>query len=164
MRNTAPVAPPAAREIVLTRAFDAPRRLVFAALTKPEFLSRWFAPPGWSLLTCEVDLRVGGAWQMMLRSPEGIDTRGRGVYREVVFPERLVYTERFDGFPSEALRTTVLVEDGGKTTLTTTIRCPHPPALFRQNEFASESPFHQRVARNPHSAMPPSTRWACPVM
>jgi uncharacterized protein YndB with AHSA1/START domain len=173
MRKAAHFAPSWAHEIVFTRTFAAPRRLVFAAMTEPAFLAHWFAPPGWTLLACAVDLRVGGAWHMVVRSPEGIDTGMRGVYREIVTPARIVDTESFDGFPGETLRTTVLVEDRGKTTLTTTLRCglrpganvpAHPPTPFWQNEFPSKAAFRQRLARAPHSAMPPSTRWVCPVM
>jgi uncharacterized protein YndB with AHSA1/START domain len=164
MRNAAHVGPSAAHGIVLTRSFAAPRCLVFDALTRPEFLAHWFAPPGWSISTCRVDLRVGGAWQMMLRSPEGIHMGVRGVYREIVSLERIVDTESFDGNSGEALRTTVLVEDSGQTTLTTTICCPHLPAPFRHNEFPLKIAFRQRLACAPHNAMPPSTRWVWPVM
>jgi hypothetical protein len=135
---------------------------------------------------------------MVVRSPEGVDTGMRGVYREIVSPARIVDTETLDGFPGETLRTTVLVEDRGKTTLTTTLRCAfrpganvpaavlaerntpelshpinrlhesrspaHPAAPFWQNEFPAKAAFRQRLERTPQSAMPPSTRWVCPVM
>src|SRR6267142_1001961 len=94
------------REIVMTRALDAPRRLVFDAFTKPELVKHWLlGPPGWSMPICEIDLRVGG------------------VYREIVAPERLVATEKFDQawYPGEAVGTTVLVEQDGKTTITQTV-------------------------------------------
>jgi uncharacterized protein YndB with AHSA1/START domain len=164
MRNAAYLAPPATHEIVLTRTFAAPRRLVFEAMTKPELLKHWFTPSGWRLVLCEVDLRVGGAWRVVLCSPEGIDMDARGIYRDIVSPVRIVDTESFDGFPGEALRTTVLVEEGGKTTLRTRIRCPHPPAPFWRNELPLKNAIHQRLVCTPHKAMPPSTRWACPVM
>ena len=57
----------------MTRVFDAPRRLVFDAFTKPELLKRWFGPRGWSLVVCEVDLRVGGGFRFVLRGPDGKD-------------------------------------------------------------------------------------------
>jgi uncharacterized protein YndB with AHSA1/START domain len=113
---------------VLTRAFDAPRRLVFDALTRPELLRRWFGADGWNLVDCEVDLRVGGRWRFVSRGPEGALMGHGGVYREVVPPERLVYTESYDDqwFPGESLVTAVLTEraDGAApvTTLTTTLR------------------------------------------
>jgi uncharacterized protein YndB with AHSA1/START domain len=126
MKNTGTlqVTTPTDREIVLTRIFDAPRGLVFDALTKPEYLERWFGPRGWSLVVCEVDLRVGGAWRFVLRGPDGKDMGMRGVYREIVRPERSVHTESFDDFPGESIVTTVLVEDRGKTTLTGTVLYP----------------------------------------
>lgn len=126
MKNTGTlkVTTPSDREIVLTRVFDAPRSLVFDALTKPELLKRWFGPRGWSLVVCEVDLKVGGAWRYVLRGPTGADMVMRGVYREIAPPERSVHTESFDDFPGESVVTTVLVEDRGRTTLTGTILYP----------------------------------------
>jgi len=113
---------PSEREIVLTRVFDAPRRMVYDAMTKPELLKRWFGPRGWSLVVCEIDLRVGGKWRFVLRGPDGAEMGMSGVYRELTRPERSMHTESFDDFPGESLVTTVLVEDAGKTTLTGTIR------------------------------------------
>jgi uncharacterized protein YndB with AHSA1/START domain len=112
------------REIVMSRVFDAPRRLVFDAWTKPELLERWLGVRGgWSMVTCEVDLRVGGAYRFVWRGPDDAELGMGGVYREIVAPERLVATEAFDDpwYPGEALDTTVLVEEGGKTTVTTTV-------------------------------------------
>jgi len=126
MKNTGTleVTTPTEREIVLTRVFDAPRNLVFDAMTKPELLRRWFGPRGWSLVVCEVDLKVGGAWRFVLRGPDGTEMGMRGVYREIVPPERSVHTESFDDFPGESLVTTTLVEQGGKTRLTGTVLYP----------------------------------------
>ena len=112
------------REIVMSRVFDAPRNLVFEAWTKPELLKRWLgARGGWSMVVCEVDLRVGGAYRFVWRGPDGAEMGMGGVYREIAPPERLVATESFDDpwYPGEALDTTVLVEEGGKTTATTTV-------------------------------------------
>ena len=126
MKNTGTlqVTTPTDREIVLTRVFDAPRRLVFDAFTKPELLKRWFGPRGWSMVVCEIDLKVGGGFRFVLRGPDGRDMGMRGVYREIVPPERSVHMESFDDFPGEAQVTTVLVEQGGKTTLTATLLYP----------------------------------------
>jgi uncharacterized protein YndB with AHSA1/START domain len=126
MKNTGTlkVTTPTDREIVMTRVFDAPRRLVFEALTSPELLKRWFfGPPGWSLEVCEIDLRVGGAFRFVWRGPDGTQMGMRGIYREVLPPERYVGTEVFDEswYPGEAVGTTALVEHGGKTTLTLTV-------------------------------------------
>jgi uncharacterized protein YndB with AHSA1/START domain len=126
MKNTGTleVTTPTESEIVLTRVFDAPRSLVFDAFTKPELLKRWFGPRGWSLVVCEVDLRVGGAWRFVLRGPDGRDMGMRGVYREISAPDRSVHTESFDDFPGESVVTTVLLEDRGQTTLRATVRYP----------------------------------------
>jgi uncharacterized protein YndB with AHSA1/START domain len=117
------VTTPSDREIVMTRGFGAPRRLVFDALTKPELLKRWLGRPDWSLAVCEIDLRVGGALRYVWREPDGGELGLRGVYREIVRPERIVHTETFDPpwSSGETLVTTVLTEQGGRTTLTTTV-------------------------------------------
>jgi len=126
MKNTGTlkVTTPSDREIVLTRVFDAPRRLVWDAFTKPELLKRWFGPRGWSLVVCEVELKVGGGFRFVLRGPDGRDMGMRGVYREIVPPDRSVHMESFDDFPGESEVTTVLVEQGGKTTFTATVLYP----------------------------------------
>jgi uncharacterized protein YndB with AHSA1/START domain len=95
MKNTGTlkVTTPTDREIVLTRVFDAPRRLVFDALSKPELLKRWFGPRGWSLVVCEVDFKVGGGFRFVLRGPDGRQMGMRGVYRELAPPERSIHME-----------------------------------------------------------------------
>ena len=126
MRNTGTlkVTTPSDCEIVLTRVFDAPRHLVFDAFSKPELLKRWFGPRGWSLVVCEVDLRVGGGFRFVLRSPDGKEMGMRGVYREITPPERSVHMESFDDYPGESQVTAVFVEQGGRTTLTATVLYP----------------------------------------
>src|SRR6266852_4872035 len=112
------------REIVMTRDFDAPRRLVFDALTKPELVKQWLlGPPGWSMPVCEIDLRVGGAYRYVWRHANGREMGMGGVYREIVPQERVVCTELFDEawYAGEALVTNVLVEQGGRTTMTSTM-------------------------------------------
>jgi uncharacterized protein YndB with AHSA1/START domain len=131
--RTLRVSTPGATDVVLTRTFDAPRRLVFDALTKPELLVRWHGARGWNLVVCEIDLRVGGTWRFVSRGPGGERMGQRGTYLEVDPPGRLVYTERFDdqSYPGEALVTQVLVEDADRTTLTSTVRYPSPQARDR---------------------------------
>src|ERR1700687_2679271 len=126
MKNTGTlkVTTPSDREIVLTRVFDAPRHLVFDAFSKPELLKRWFGPRGWSLVVCEVDLTVGGGFRFVLRGPGGKEMGMRGVYREIVPPERSVHMESFDDYPGESQVTAVFVEQGGKTTLPATVLYP----------------------------------------
>ena len=113
------------REIVMTREFNAPRRLLFDAFTKPEMVRQWLlGPPGWSMPVCEIDLKVGGKYRYVWRQDsDGTEMGMGGVYREIVAPERLVSTEKFDEawYPGEAVGTIVLSEQGGKTTVTQTI-------------------------------------------
>jgi uncharacterized protein YndB with AHSA1/START domain len=119
------VTTPSERELAMTRIFDAPRKLVFAALTEPERVKRWLTgPPGWSMPVCRIDLRVGGEYRYEWRHTSGREMGMGGVFREIVPYERIVATEVFDDawYPGEALGTTTLVEIGGKTRLTQTMR------------------------------------------
>jgi len=127
MKNTGTlkVTTPSHCEVVLTRVFDAPRQLVFEAFSKPDLLKRWFGPHGFSLVVCEVDFRVGGGFRFVLRGPDGKDMGMRGVYREIVSPERSIHMESFDNYPDKPHQvTSVLTEQGGKTTFTATILYP----------------------------------------
>jgi len=113
------------REIVMTRDFNAPRRLVFDAFTKPELVKQWLlGPPGWSMPVCEIDLKVGGVYRYVWRrDSDGSEMGMGGVYREIVLQERIVSTEVFDKawYPGEAVGTLVLSERAGKTTVTQTV-------------------------------------------
>ena len=111
-------------EFVLTRVFNAPRRLVFDAWTKPEHVKLWYGCHIMTLRTCEIDLRVGGAYRYVMRAPDGVDHTMQGSYREITPPARLVYTEGYvtEGFTSnEALVTVTFDERDGKTTLTSRV-------------------------------------------
>jgi len=118
------------REIVVTRVFDAPAELVFDCHAKPELVRRWsLGPDGWSMPVCEIDFRVGGGYRYVWRSDEdGSEFGFQGTYREIVAPERIVHTERFDGTPpgedTDALCTMTLAESDGRTTLTYVMRFP----------------------------------------
>ena len=112
------------REIMIRRTFNAPRHLVFNAFTKPDLVKQWLlGPPGWSMPVCEIDLRVGGRYRYLWRHADGNEMGMSGVYREVVPPERVVSTEKFDQawYPGEAVGTILLAETGGKTTVTQTV-------------------------------------------
>jgi len=126
MKNALKITPSGDRDLVMTRDFDAPRTLVYDAHTKPELVKRWLlGPPGWSMPVCEMDVRVGGKYRWMWKKDTDGSTMGMGgVYREVEAPERLVSTEKFNEawYPGESLNTLVLVEKGGRTTLTQTMR------------------------------------------
>ena len=100
----------AERELVVTRIIDAPRTLVFKAWTEPEQVARWWGPQGFVTTYCDMDIRPGGAFRCCMRSPSGTDHWKRGVYREIVEPERIVFTfawEDADGNPRHELLTTV---------------------------------------------------------
>jgi len=119
------VTTPSDREIVMTRVFDAPRTLVWEAITTPALLKRWLGGmPGWTMTTCEMDLRVGGAYRYEWRKDDGTVMGMGGVLREVVAPERMTATERFDQswYPGEGLVSQVLTEQAGRTTITMTLR------------------------------------------
>jgi uncharacterized protein YndB with AHSA1/START domain len=111
---------PSDLEILLTRVFEAPRRLVFEAVTRPEHVVRWWGPRGTTLVVCEMDVRPGGSWRFVLRGLDGNDHPFRGEYHEIVPPERVVSTFIYDvegirDFP--ALETITFDEEDGKTTL-----------------------------------------------
>jgi len=115
---------PSDREFVLTRVFNAPRALVFEAWTDPEHVKQWYGCSIMTLQVCEIDLRVGGTYRYTMRSPDGMDHTMTGVYREIVPPRRLVYTERYvtEGFTSnEAQVTVIFAEHDGMTTLTSSV-------------------------------------------
>jgi uncharacterized protein YndB with AHSA1/START domain len=124
--ETFTVTTPSDCDIRMTRLFDAPRDLVFEAMSKPEHIKHWWGRlgEGYSVPVCEVDLRVGGAWRFVNRHPKG-EAAFHGVYREINPPERVVFTEIFEEFPdAESVVTAVRTEENGKTRLTATVRYP----------------------------------------
>jgi uncharacterized protein YndB with AHSA1/START domain len=115
------VTTPSDREIVMTRVFDAPRDLVFEAHSSCEHLSRWWGPRRYEIVGCEVDFRPGGKWRIVHRGPDGEEYGFHGEYREIVRPERIVWTFEFEGMPgSVSVETMTLEEHDGKTTFTAT--------------------------------------------
>ena len=123
---------PSDREIVLTRLFDAPRHLVFEAMSKPEHVKRWWGclDERFSMPVCEIDFRPGGKYRFVGRGPEGNYPAFYGEYREIDAPGRVVFTEFFEPFPDvESVVTSVLTEEGGKTRLTVT--CLYPTMQVR---------------------------------
>jgi uncharacterized protein YndB with AHSA1/START domain len=123
------------QELVITRVFDAPRGLVWKAWTEPERVKRWWGPKGFTAPFCKIDLQVGGVFHYCMRSPEGKDYWNTGIYREIVEPDRIVYTDSFadekgnivpashygmsSDFPLQMLVTVTFEEhEGGKTKLT----------------------------------------------
>lgn len=120
--ETLTVETPAPREIVMTREFAAPRALVFDAYTRPELLRRWFGPHGHELVECEIDLRAGGVWRYVVKAPDASTMTLRGIYREIVAPERIVGIETNDDCEAEdgtgTASTITFDERDGRTTLT----------------------------------------------
>jgi uncharacterized protein YndB with AHSA1/START domain len=122
--KTLKITTPSDLEIAMTRVFNAPRHLVFDAMTRPEHLRHWLGCAEYPVTVCEIDLRVGGAYRFTMPMPNGGEITLQGVYREVARPERVVFVERIlmPGFTSDEYQvTSSFVESGGKTTLTTTI-------------------------------------------
>lgn len=116
------VTTPSDHEIVMTRVFNAPRRVVYEAFNKPELLKRWLlGPPGWEMVVCEVAAKPGDRYRYEWRTADGTQFGTGGVCLEIVPPERVVCTERMDGRAGESRLTTVLDEHAGKTTLTMTM-------------------------------------------
>ncbi len=112
---------PSDREIVVTRAFDAPREMVWDCYTVPELLKQWYGLPDWEMTVCEIDLRVGGKWRYVTKAPDGFEMGQSGEYREVAKPARIVNTEIFDmdWTGGETLVTLTLERDGAERTIAT---------------------------------------------
>lgn len=124
------------QEFVVERQFLAPRTLMFQAFTQPEHVKRWWAPQPFTIPVCTIDLRPGGIWHYCMRSPEGQDHWARSVYKEIVRPERLIYTSTFaDEYANpvegiqEHLTTVIFTEEAGKTNITARVQFPSPAAL-----------------------------------
>ena len=110
---------PSDLEIVITREFDAPIALVFDVLTKPEHVSKWFAPFTCEVTKCSIDLRVGGSYHIVFVADDGTECSFRGTYLEVEPPTRTVQTWLFEGWPdAHAVESTDLHETDGRTKLT----------------------------------------------
>ena len=139
---------PSDREIAMTRTFEAPRTMVFDAWTKPELLKRWLGVFGdWKFAVCEVDLKVGGKYRYVWRGADGKEMGMGGVYREIVRPDRIVCTERFDEpwyEGGDAIDTTTFVEKNGRTTVTTTVLY----ASRQVRDSVLKSPMESGVAKS----------------
>ncbi|MGZ3423549.1 MAG: SRPBCC family protein [Polyangiales bacterium] len=108
-------------EIHMTRAFDAPRRLVMKAMTSSELIKRWLGGVRATVVSAEIDLRVGGRYRYVFQRPDGVRFAFGGVYRELG-EDRIVQTEAFDDYPGESTVTTTYVEQDGKTTIKVVVR------------------------------------------
>jgi uncharacterized protein YndB with AHSA1/START domain len=141
-------ATPSDREVVVTRVVDAPRRLVFEAMSNPEHLPQWMTgPEGWTMPVCEIDLRPGGAWRYVYRKADGSEMTLQGSYREVAPPERVVSTESWGPEWPETVNTMVLTEAAGRTTITMTIRYPSQEARDAALRTGMKDGMDQSYAR-----------------
>lgn len=120
--KTLQVTTPSDREVVFTRAFDAPRELVFEAWTNPDHVRHWWGLRESTMLLCEADVRPGGSWRYVTTAEDGAEVPFTGVYQEVTRPERLVYTEMYDVEPfnsgDPAVNTVTFTSDEGGTLVT----------------------------------------------
>jgi uncharacterized protein YndB with AHSA1/START domain len=140
----------AARTIVTSRMFDAPRELVFAAWTDPRHLVHWWGPDGFTTTTRSIDVRPGGVWRFVMHGPDGRDYENRITYQEIVRPERLVYSHGGgEEVEPVTFQTTVTFEDvGGKTRLT--MRALFPSAAERDRvarEYGAVEGANQHLER-----------------
>ena len=121
--QSATVTLPSPTEILITRSFEAPRSLVWDALTTPRHLLRWWGPSWCPLTSCQIDFRPGGSWRYLAKNAEGVEFAWHGTYRDIVVDERIVSTEVFEGFAdAESLNTMTLSEADGITTLQTLVQ------------------------------------------
>jgi uncharacterized protein YndB with AHSA1/START domain len=117
--GTAVVSLPEDTQILITREFAAPRHLVWEAWTNPDLIRRWWHANRGEVASIDVDLRVGGQWRYVMKTGDGHEVGFHGEYREVAAPERLVYTEVYEGYPEAgALTTVTFIEEDGRTTAT----------------------------------------------
>jgi uncharacterized protein YndB with AHSA1/START domain len=109
---------PTEERILITREFDAPKRLVYRAWTEPELVARWWGGERGEVRSVRIELRVGGAWRCVMVLEDGSEAAFRGEYREIVPNERIVSTEVYEGLPgAQALNTVTFTEEDGRTTL-----------------------------------------------
>lgn len=119
MTKTNFTAEPGSQEVIITRIFDAPRELVWKALTDPKLIPQWWGPRRYTTTVNKMDVRPGGVWRFVQRDSTGNEYAFNGVYREIVPPKRLVYTFVFEPMPGhESLETVTLEEQNGKTKAT----------------------------------------------
>ena len=121
--GTAKVTLPADNQILITREFNAPRRLVWTAYTTPELVKRWWSGQKGTVTSADIDLQVGGRWRYVMVADGGFEVAFRGEFREIVPDERLVNTEIFEGIPNAddhaGLVTVTLTEKDGRTFMDT---------------------------------------------
>lgn len=138
--------------LILERVFNAPRELVFKAFSEAEHLKNWWGPRGWTLTVCNIDFRPGGIWHYCMKCMDpnqgdfyGFESWGKGVYHEIIEPEKIVYTDYFsdaegneaEGMPPSQI-TMTFVEQEGKTKIVSHSRFPSEEALKNVMEMGME--------------------------
>lgn len=113
------------RAFRIERVFDAPRELVFAVYTDPTLIPEWWGRRNSTTTVDVMDVRVGGGFRFVIRSPDGSETAFRGTYREITPPERIVQTFEWEGMPGHVSVETATFEDLGKRTRVTTVSLFH---------------------------------------
>jgi uncharacterized protein YndB with AHSA1/START domain len=139
----------AEKTLVLTRVFNAPRPLVFEAWTNPERAGVWWGPLGFAILSCQMDVRPGGEYRLRMRSSEGTIHTKRGIYQDILPPERLVFTwawEDEDGLPGRETLVTIEFENHGNATKLTLRQAPFESAVSRDGHGNGWSGCFERFA------------------
>ena len=145
--GSAVVTLPTDTTILITRSFEAPVALVWEALTTPRHLLRWWGPTWCPLVSCEIDLRVGGSWRYLSQLDDGTELEWHGTYREIEPTRRIVITEVFEGFPdAESLNTMTLTHIDGVTTLETLVQ--HASKEFRDGHVGSGMEHGMNISYN----------------
>ncbi len=139
------------RELTITRILDAPRALVFKAWTEAGHLAQWWGPKGFTNPVCEIDLRPGGALRIVMRAPDGAEYPMKGIFREIVPPERLVFTniavDAAGNSLLEGLTTVTFAEHGAKTKLTLQTRAVALVAQAERMVGGMEAGWTQSIDR-----------------
>jgi len=142
---------PSDREPMISRVFDAPRALVFKIWTEPAHIKHWWGPRGYTTLSCAMDLRPGGAWRVESRHTDGSETAERGVFREIVEPERLIFTHAWegeDGKPGHETLVMVTFADLGDKTRMTFHQAPFISVEIRDGHFQGWSESFDMLAEH----------------
>ena len=121
---------PGDRDIVVVRAFDAPRSLVWLCYSRPDLMRRWYGLPDWEMTVCDIDFRVGGKWRFVSKAPNGYEMGSQGVYTAIVEPERIDQTEYYDDDWTKggSVNSVVFTEQDGQTISTMTVTYSSPEA------------------------------------
>ena len=141
-------------ELVATRTFDAPRQLVFAAYSSCDHIKNWWGPRTYPTTFCEMDFRPGGTWRYCMTGPEGDEAWGKGVYSEIVEPERIVYRDYFTDsqgvesaeMPSAAI-TVEFLQQNGRTELVSKTKYDSKEDLQKVLEMGVEEGFAETLDR-----------------